>query len=998
MKRRVFGFDLGIASVGWAVLEFDKEYFDQETGEIFEDFQPELQELAQGKILGCGVRCFAEAETPKTGAPLGAARREKRLARRTCRRKARRMAEIKELFVKQGLVGFEGNEAFRKFYECQEGGDVWDLRVKALSEELMPAELVRVLTHLAKHRGFKSSRKAAEEQDKESGRLLEAIKNNMAQLEQGKTLAQIIVERAKTSESKKLRNYSAAVKSGKEPEPQYVNSIPRSEIRRELDMIFSFQKQFGIFTQELYDRYSAIAFRQRGIQGIGKMLGNCTFEKGEKRAPKQAPAAELFVALGKINNLAVYENEQKRFLTREEREKLLELLQTTKTVKFKTIASKIFKGREIQFAQLDYSRTAKNGTEKADPEDTVFYEMKGWHALKKALGGLWEEARKDTALLDRAVTVIATEKEDGAIREKLRELMLSEEYIQCLLPLSFDTFINLSLKALYNINPYMLEGLKYHEACEKAGYDFRETADRLCETKGKFLPAIPQDKQTTVPVVNRTVAQFRKVYNAMVRRFGEPDQINIETGRELKKTFNERNNIKKQQKANYEKNQWAVKELEERGVTANGTNILKLRLYKEQECKCLYSRKPLDLERLFEEGYAEIDHILPYSRSMDNSYFNKVLVLSEENRKKTNQTPFEYLAKSDPNSKEWEEYRIFVQSFHAVPRKKKENLLTETFKEREQGFRERNANDNSYIAVYVKRYLTDAVDFSRSAWQNKNKIQMCGGSVTAYLRHRWGLTKDREESDKHHAQDAVVIACANQGMVQALSNMSKYRGNINYVKNRDRYFVAAPWEGFRKDVLAALDSVFVSRAVRKNVTGELHEETIRTLNPCHKNYKASEVKSGIKVRGGLANNGEMLRTDVFSKKNKKGKEEFYLVPVYKHSLGRELPKKAIVSNKPESEWIVMDETYTFRFSLFLDDLIKTQKNGTEFFGYFRGTDRATGAITVLAHDKSWTQRGIGIKTQDSFVKYQVDPLGVYAQVREEKRLPLNLMKTKKKRG
>lgn len=1009
MKRKVFGFDLGIASVGWAVLEFDKEYYDMETGEVSSDYSPDKGELTQGKILGCGVRCFAQAETPDKGEPLGLARRVKRLARRACRRKARRMEAIKRLFIHKNLIPSEYlqaekeevlnnpqklNALYETLYLRQIGGDVWDLRIKALSEPLTAIELMRVLTHLAKHRGFKSVRRAVEEQDKksESGQILSAIKKNMEQLSENKSLAQVILERA---DGGKKRNSDG----------DYSNSIPRAEIERELAMIFESQKPYGIFTQDLYDDFVKIAFRQRDIKSVGNMVGFCTFEKQEKRAPKQAPSAEFFVAWSKINNFCVYEGDEKRVLTDKERQAVFDLLRTIKEVKYKTISSKVFKGKDIQFANLNYKNTVKKNTdgkeEQTDPEDTLFYEMKGWHTLKKAFGKLWQEAQKNTELLDKAVTVIATEKADDAIKQGLQKISgMPEAYIPVLLPLSFDKFINLSLKALYAINPYLQDGLKYSEACEVAGYDFKDTGEKLSENKGKFLPAIPQEKQTTVPVVNRTVAQFRKVYNAMVREFGEPDQINIETGRALKMNRKKRDDLVKQQEANKAKNADAKAFLNENGMRDSGTNILKMRLYKEQECKCIYSGKVIDINRLDEVGYLEIDHILPYSRSMDNSSANKVLVLSDENQKKGSRTPFEYIGSADSENTKWKEYKAFVQSMPNLPKNKKEKLLTETFNDREQEFRARNANDNSYIALFVKKYLQDGIDFSHSPHtQIKNKILAINGNVTAYLRHQWGLMKNREKSDKHHAQDAIVIACAGQGMVQALSRLSKMVGNVHAEKNRAKYLVQKPWANFREDVLTAVDKVFVSRAVRKTATGEIHEEKIRTLNPkLKKKYSAKDVKSGIQVRGGLANNGEMLRTDVFTKKNKNGKEEFFLVPIYKSDLGKPLPNRAIVANKNEDEWTVIDDTFTFKFSLFMDDLIKTVKKDTVIFGYYKGVHRGTGGITIISHDKSQTFEGIGSKTQNNIIKYQVDPLGNYVQVRQEKRLPLTLVQKRKKHG
>lgn len=993
MKKKIFGFDLGIASIGWAAVEFDNEIFNPETGEVIE-----------GRILKSGVRCFPVAENPKDGSSLAAPRREKRLSRRICRRKSRRLQGIKKLFVAKGLAS--NQEEIKNIYASQTCGDVWNLRIKGLSEKLSKEELIRVLTHLAKYRGFKSSRKAAEESDAEGGKVLAAIKANNQLLSENKTLAQIIVERAGIHGKK--HNYTDNIK-GKNT-PVYNNSIPRSEIIRETDLLYEHQKQFGSFTQDLLEDYKLIAFRQRPVGSVEKMVGFCTFEKGERRAPKEAPSSEIFVALSKINNLSIYENEQKRFLNVEERNRLIELLKNTQKVKFQTISKKLFAESDVKFADIDYNKTvkkAKDGSLKQlNPEDVVFYEMRGWHKLKSLFEKeKWENLSKNLPLLDQIMSIIACEKNDDNIIKKLRVLGVCESDIEKLVTLTTDRFINLSLKALYKINPYLQNGLKYNEACEKAGYDFKNTTDKLVDKKDILLAPISEKKLTAVPVVNRTVSQFRKIYNAMVREFGEPDQINIETGRELKKTFDERRKIDNKIKDNEKERSNAIAELQNKNLRGSSANILKYRLYQEQDGKSIYSGMPIDLNRLDEEGYLDIDHIIPYSRSLDNSYNNKVLCFSSENRMKGNKTPFEYI--NDENN--WHEFKGRVSSMAALNRRKKDNLLNENFADRELEFRERNANDNSYIARYVKKYLEDGIDFSHSPRQDiKNRIQVRAGSLTDYLRHCWGLHKDRDENDRHHAQDAIVIACATQGMVKYLSTVSSFWENkwqVAKSQGKDEAWYKSlkhkflePWTGFRDDVLNSLENIFISRPPRKSATGEVHQETIRSLNPKHKNYDEKAIKSGIKIRGGLANNASMLRTDVFVKKNKKGKDEFYLVPIYLSDLGHDLPNKAIVCSKPEDEWIELDESFKFKFSIYMDDLIKVTKGDKEIFGYFDGTDRATASVSLSSHDRSIKFRGIGVKTQDKVQKYQVDPLGKIIEIKKESRLPLTNVKSNSQRN
>lgn len=947
MKRIIFGFDLGVASIGWAIIEYDDGNFDPETGEIVE-----------GKIIACGVRCFPVAENPKDGSSLATPRRDKRLLRRIIRRKARRMLGIKRLFVARGLA--TSVKELEQTYAAQTGGDVWHLRVKALDKELTREELVRVLTHLAKHRGFRSYRKAVEEADKEGGKVLQAIKKNQDDVGQNRTLAEMIVNRAKNSAICKMRNYTAKDSKNKDI-PFYINSIPREKIIEETKLIFDAQKKYGLFTESLYNDFCRIAFRFREAEadGVGKMVGKCRFEANEPRAPKEAPSAELFVAESKINNMRIIIDGERRFLTKDERATLLELLKNTKEVKYSTIRSKMFKGREISFEDVDYNRKSKKNKKGEDktinPEDSKFYSMKGWHKLKEKFSPEdWSIVSQNIPLLDIGMTAVACEKSDNGIENYLKEKGVEAKYREVFKKLNSREFINLSLKALYKINPYMAEGMKYAEACEKAGYDFRDNGNKLADKKGVFLPPIAADKQTTVPVVNRTVAQLRKVYNAMVRTYGMPDQINLEVGRELRKTHDERNQIKQRQNQYAEERLETVSELEKMKIPATGKNILKYQLYQQQHGKCIYSNNPIEIKRLDEDGYCEVDHIIPYSRSLDNSINNKVLCFTEENQKKGNKTPFEYLK---PLGR-WDEFKTIITNTQSLGKKKRDNLLNEDYAKHENDieFRERNANDNSHIARYVKQYLEDAVDFSASSCPIKQRIQVRTGSLTDYLRHQWGLSKDRNKSDKHHAQDAIVLACATQGMVQKLSRLSaifenkeefrkkkaaelgqeKEKAWYTYIKKQ----IQEPWVGFRNEVLDNLDKIFVSRPPRKNATGSAHKDTL---------YPKDKGKGSLPVRNGLTEKENMFRLDVFEKNSR-----YYVVPIYvvdliDHKQFKDIPQPFEYVNE---SIIAIDESFQFRFSLYKDDYIQITSGGETYMGYLNQYNAQSGQFYIGSVDNS----------------------------------------------
>ena len=150
-------------------------------------------------------------------------------------------------------------------------------------------------------------------------------------------------------------------------------------------------------------------------------------------------------------------------------------------------------------------------------------------------------------------------------------------------------------------------------------------------------------------------------------------------------------------------------------------------------------------------------------------------------------------------------------------------------------------------------------------------------------------------------------------------------------------------------------------------------------------------KSGIPIRGGIANNGAMLRVDIFTDGKK-----FYAVPLYvADAVKKELPNRAVVQSKPEEEWTVMDENYRFLFSLHPNDWVRIQQKGKpRLEGYFSGLDRATGSLSLWAHDRNQTVgkdgqiRGIGIKTALFVEKFHVDLLGRLYPARQEIRQPL----------
>lgn len=1040
MKQKILGLDIGIASVGHAVINYDDKNFD-------------------GEIIEAGARVFDACEVAKTKEPLNAQRRKFRLDRRRLARRSSRLRQLKQLFISKNLL--DETQINNMFQGSKNRIDVWELRKEALNRKLTVEELYRVIHQIAKRRGFKSIRKS--EEAKKEGALLESLSKNVKVFNDSnyQTIGEMFATIFVGDEAKRNKR------------DKYTNSIPRDLLVDELNIIFDKQRKFGlnIATEEFQKQIFDIIFFQNPIQSMKDMVGFCQFEKGEKRAPKAAYTSEIFVAVQKILNTHVIDEVGQEYEFDEEHIKqILELAHKQVKVTYKQVKKLFLLSDETRFKGLNYNKKTidkKTKEEKlVNPEESAFVELKKYHEFKKAIGDeLFEKIEDVQTLFDNIAEVLTYEKSDEAIVQSMKEKEIPDEIINAVKDLSAVKVMHLSIKAMKKILPFMIQGNRYNVACELAGYDFKN------EKKSKemdFLPVLEQEELTTNPVVNRSISQTRKVVNALIRKYGKFDKIIIETARDLGKSAEERNKIKAGQNEFKAQKDKARERCIEHGINPDSkNNLLKYRLWEQQGGKCVYSWreengviKPVEIDpkRLADPNYADIDHILPYSRSFDDSLNNKVLCLSDENRQKGNKTPYEYLG----NKVDWYKYSQYIRSLN-LNSAKTNRILRQEYHGNTDTFISRNLNDTRYMTVFIKDYIKSNLDC---------KVETRNGSLTAFLRNQWGIRKIREENDKHHAVDAVVLACSTQGMVKYLSTISAKRENYDFINHSKPKF-AKPWETFDNDLANTIDKVFVSRALVTKIPGSIHKATLKspkhlaegfttlktdikslTLSKLETMYdkerniavynvlkerleqfggdgkkafaepvymplskekekagqKPHEIKSiklvdnsvsGVLLPQGFADNDSMPRVDVFTKKNKKGKEEFYLIPIYVADFAKGvLPDKAISRSKNEPNGILIDDSFNFKFSLFKNSLIsinKTGKKEDEIFGYYNSTHRGTGAINIEAVDgnKDFKGEGIGVKSLFSFKKYQVDVLGNYYEIKNEKRQPIHFRGDKK---
>lgn len=745
------GLDIGIASVGWSVINLDKE-----------------------RIEDLGVRIFNVAENPD-GSSLALPRRLARGRRRLLRRKSYRVNRVKTMLINKNILS---KEELDNLFNNKAIINVWEARVKALDELISREEFAKILINLSKRRGFKSNRKK-EAKEKENGEIIRNIIKNKQLLGElnYRTVGEFVY--------KEVEKSNDPYKAYRNKEGQYTMCVSRDMIREEIHSIFESQRKFNnhFATNEIEDEYLKIFDSQRPfskLEDLEKMVGYCTFEKKKyKRAPKHSISAEEFILYDNINKLYIVSNGTKRKLNNEERKLIVKEAYRKKEIKYSALRKLLSLSDEELFSTLTYN------IEKdiSKTENTKFVSMNGYYEIRmtveKGVGKeYWQTLSKDRKKLNDIAYVLTLAKTDDEIKKHLLKKNIEEKAIEPLLDISFSKFNNLSIEALEKILPFVKEGYQYNESCEKAGYNFKAIYEG---SKSKKLPVIEIDEIVN-PVVIRSLAQTRKVINAVIDRYGSPVGINIELARDLAKNSKDRKMIKNQQ----EENRVNVAKIREElkslfGKEPTAMEVLKYRLWKQQMGCCAYSQQGIPIDELFTSGLCEIDHIIPFSRSFDDSLANKVLVLGVENRRKGNRTPYEYIG---GNSDRWNRFEVWVNASR-LGYKKRNSLLKKKFSPEEiNEWKSRNLNDTRYITKFIANFIANRLEFKSN--DRTQKVITVNGRATAYLRAKWGLIKVRENGDKHHALDASVVAVVTQGLVQRISKYSK-SNELKYIGFNDEF-------------------------------------------------------------------------------------------------------------------------------------------------------------------------------------------------------------------
>ena len=836
------GIDLGTNSVGWAITCGDR-------------------------ILDMGSRIFDAGVKGNQGdiakgkeEPRNAQRRQARQVRRQSERRARRLRKTYNLLARNGLLPEAGDPQARheallrldadlqsrpanRTERTSQDAHTWlyALRARGLDEQLEADELGRALYHLAQRRGFQSGRKAAftpEEAEDEEGAVKAGIERLRAEMSAAgaRTIGEHFSRIDPTERERRIRGRWTA----------------REMYATEFEALCSVQRAFhpGLLSDALVAALRDAMFFQRPLKDVKP--GRCELEPDLRRAPIAHPAAQRIRMVQVVNNLAL----RPKFgadidLTDEQRATILRALETQGDVTMAQARKLIGVGNRMKF-------NLEEGGEKRLVGDRT-----GQH-MREAIGAKWDAltpTRQEQLVMelpkapdDIPALALGLAQRWGLDPDQATRLAKSK-----LEP----GYAALSLTAIRKLLPLIEEGRRFGAARAEV---YGPTV--LAGPAQDSLPPLRRHKGVRDedvfgalrnPAVERSLSELRKVVNCLIRKYGKPGRVHVEVARDLKNPRDRREQMNKRRLDNEKARERAFAQVQKEtgNPRPNRREIETYLLWEECGGFCPYTGLSISPRDLFgPEPQFEVEHIVPRSLSLDDSFNNKTLCHRDANRDKGNKTPREAFA-GDPAK--WEEILQRVRRFKGQSARSK----LARFEQEEpklDDFTERQLNDTRYASKLAGDYL-GLLFGGRVDATGKKRVQVSAGGVTGRLRSEWGLNgllddgettnggrdiKTRDDH-RHHAVDALVIALTDETTIQKFARAAQQADE----EHRRRLNFPAPWPDFVPSVREAVGRIVVSHRVDRRVQAKIHDDTL--YSKAYQRKQKGKLVEVRRVRKPLAN-------------------------------------------------------------------------------------------------------------------------------------------------
>ena len=598
---------------------------------------------------------------------------------------------------------------------------------------------------------------------------------------------------------------------------------------------------FGIifFQRDLKSCKNLVSFCE--IESYKVACNGKEYMVGPKVAPRTSPLAQLSMVLEAANNITIRNRRNDElYISPEQRKEIVAFLNTHEVMKLKDLQSilhiaksdgwwagkaigKGLKGNQT-LCQLV---AALKGLPKSQIDELTAFELRMEETVDAETGEVLQRVNNEAAErqpLYRLWHLIYSVKDTDELSKSLVKLGIrDEEVLQRLCALDFRTqgYANKSAKAISRIIPYLQQGMKYSEACQAAGFDH----SRQLNPHRELLHQLPniQKNELRQPIVEKILNQMINVVNALLAdpAVGHIDEVRVELARELRQSKDERNEAFTRNYRNEKRNKELAGRIKEYDLTPTRTRILKMKMWEESEHSCLYCGQPINVNDFLKAEDVEREHIVPRGLLFDNSFTNQVCACRACNQKKGMRTAYDFI-KNEYNAEYLENYIKRVNDLYKkgnISRTKLNRLLVsyDAYQERKAQGKE-TEDDKALWENFIDRQLRLSQYISKKSVEILQQVclhvYVTSGSVTDFVRHLWGydeilhhlnftryqsagLTEmverkhkgcniqverikdwNKRMDNRHHAVDALAIACTTQGIIQRLNTLHASRENI----------------------------------------------------------------------------------------------------------------------------------------------------------------------------------------------------------------------------
>ena len=585
---------------------------------------------------------------------------------------------------------------------------------------------------------------------------------------------------------------------------------------------------------------------------------------GPKVAPKSSPVSQVCKIWEEINNLRIVNKENEEFfIDAEYRKKIFEFLDSHNEMKTEDLYKILgIKKGDGWSAEKAVSKGLTGNTTKV----ALMKALKGLHDSESFLRFDLKEA--DTGAVNADTGEVVAEISPECENEPLYKLWHTvysiadkeeqksalkknfgiddDSVLEALCKIDFvkQGYGSRSVKFMRKILPSLMAGAKYSEACENVGINHSGSLTKSENLSRQLLERIPQLQRNELrqPVVEKILNQMINVVNAVLEKYGSIDEIRVEMARELKLSKEARESAAKKVRSREKENKEIEEKIRELGVTPSRNKILKYRLWEESGKRCFYCGQPVSAVEFLNGLDVEIEHIVPKSLLFDDSFSNKVCACRKCNAEKTNMTAYDYMKSKGEN--EFNDYLKRVDTAfnqQEISLTKRNRLLTPADKIPED---------------FINRQLVQTQYISRKAMeilkQVCHNVYGSSGDVTAYLRRIWGYDEILHSLDlpryreggltgqvsyehrgqvhteerikdwskrldhRHHAVDALTIACTRQSIIQRLNNLNAKSAVAGEGMTLDKWTLAQPHFSV-KDVSDNVGRILISFKSGKKV-------------------------------------------------------------------------------------------------------------------------------------------------------------------------------------